>query len=191
MHAIPDGPGNTSIKVCEKKTIKTCEKESTGKKITITEKEEGGIGGKTNLEIVTNDLTAEERASIIQALMNIKGSKIEMKQVKVEKENASRSSEPPTALSINSVGKEAITGLKLYPNPNQGQFHVSFTTGQPSDVSLRMTDISGKQVYADVIKGHSGSFDKDIYIRPALSQGTYLLEAEANGQKITTQVVVQ
>lgn len=173
----------------------TNEKPVTGKKITITEKNTGA-DGKTDLEIATNDLNAEERASIIQTLMNIKGSKVEMKQeqanmAKLNKENSSRGSALPDPLQVNNTGNEAISGLQLFPNPNNGQFHLAFNTGKQADVTLRMMDINGKLVYSDVVKDATGKQDKDIYIRPALSNGTYVLEAEANGQKITTQVVVQ
>lgn len=54
-----------------------------------------------------------------------------------------------------------------------------------------MPDMNGKEAGEDVIKKNNWLFNKDIYIRTADSNETYILEAEHYGQKITTQVVVQ
>lgn len=90
-------------------------------------------------------------------------------------------------------GKEsaALSELSLYPNPSGGNFHVSFRTEQPADVTLRMTDMTGKQLYYNIVRHHQGLFEKDIFFAGGLPKGTYLLEAMAGDQRVTTRVVVQ
>lgn len=61
----------------------------------------------------------------------------------------------------------------------------------PRTLNRVMPDMNGKEAGEDVIKKNNWLFNKDIYIRTADSNETYILEAEHYGQKITTQVVVQ
>lgn len=85
----------------------------------------------------------------------------------------------------------ALSELSLYPNPSGGNFHISFRTEQPADVTLRMTDMTGKQVYFNIVRNHQGLFEKDIFFAGGLPKGTYLMEAAAGDQRVTTRVVVQ
>jgi hypothetical protein len=52
--------------------------EDKDKKIMVSEKAEGGVNGNPNLEIIYQNLTAEERAAIIQELLNKNGNRVQV-----------------------------------------------------------------------------------------------------------------
>ena len=157
-------------------------------KVTVLERGEGKTGSNTELDIDFSNFTPEERANLIQEMMGINGSQIEIRQT----QNISMASEKePSHGTTGLSGIEAVSNLQLFPNPNNGQFHISFNTRQPANVQLRMTDMSGKEIYNEIVKSNNSTFNKDITLPPAISAGSYVLEAVCNGQKITTQVVVQ
>jgi hypothetical protein len=55
---------------------------------------------------------------------------------------------------------------------------------------LRVTDLNGKEVYAETFSGYSGRFEKEIK-SANLSAGTYIVDIQAGNEKETTRVVMQ
>jgi len=163
------------------------------KKVVIIENDESGQNKDIDLEIGTKMLTAEERLALIQQLLEIKGAKLKVIQISKTTGMGKGESTNNEATQAPTAGIEAgnnLKDVKVYPNPNNGQFHVSFSVNEPSAVKVRITDLQGKELLAYSMSNYSGNFDKDIY-RPGLSVGTYLLDIEAGGEKETTKVVMQ
>jgi hypothetical protein len=96
----------------------------------------------------------------------------------------------PVPLASVAGAEQNINGLKVYPNPASKHFFIEFSLQKPSDVNVRITDINGKEVYAETLKSFAGKFTKDIY-QPGLAQGTYLMEVTAGGEKQTMKVEMQ
>lgn len=189
----PEAPGNNVVieKTVNKKMNKKGDKME--KKIIIVEREESSIG-KTKLEISSEDLTAEERAKVIQALLDIQDKNIKVKILKAlatkdEAPNAPGPTHQPGPLAVDNVPAN-ISELTLSPNPNNGQFHVTFNVGKPADIKLRITDLQGNEIYASSLSNYSGKFEKDIN-RPDMAKGVYLLDVTAGTERKTTKVVMQ
>jgi hypothetical protein len=72
----PPCPATNSKSHGDKHDGKGCEQKE--KKIIIIEKEEGSVNGQPSLEITYQNLSAEERAVIIQELLNQKGKEVQI-----------------------------------------------------------------------------------------------------------------
>jgi len=90
--------------------------------------------------------------------------------------------------------REQLNGLALqvYPNPASANATLEFTTSRPYDtVSIRALDVTGRVVW----RGYEGSlalgaqrFDLPT---ASWSPGTYLIQVEAEGRRITEQLMVR
>jgi hypothetical protein len=82
--------------------------------------------------------------------------------------------------------------LQVYPNPASADATLEFTTSRPYEaVSIRALDVAGRLVW----KGYEGSlgmgaqrFDLPTAV---WSAGTYLIQVEAEGRRITEQLMVR
>lgn len=191
--AVLNGDGEKKVVIKEKTIKKNADKPvEKKKKIVITEKQEAGTN-KTELNISTSDLTAEERIAVIQSLINISGNNVEIVKMKDGNNTMAeaRAATPPTGIeNMKSDENGNINDVKLYPNPSNGDFHVEFNIAKPANVKLRITDLQGKEVYADATNNYSGKFVKDIS-HSAFAKGTYLVNIESGTERKTTQVVMQ
>ncbi|MFK7969105.1 MAG: T9SS type A sorting domain-containing protein [Bacteroidia bacterium] len=93
-----------------------------------------------------------------------------------------------------AVGLEDLAGLaqgvKLFPNPNNGQFTVQFELLQASNVKLRLMDMLGREVLRSETRAGAGTFNKNILLeRP--QAGMYLLQLDVAGETTTAKVVVR
>ena len=75
----------------------------------------------------------------------------------------------------------SIGSVNIYPNPANGSLHVQFDVKQPTAVSIRIIDVTGK-VVADAVNENvsKGNFTKAISTSD-LAQGVYMLSVSANG----------
>lgn len=87
-----------------------------------------------------------------------------------------------STVTIVGIGIEenAITeSLKVYPNPTNGVVSISFDTDDSEDVTFRITDMAGKEVWRRVDKNVNGTFKGEIDITK-LPNGVYMLEVSSN-----------
>ena len=83
---------------------------------------------------------------------------------------------------IQGIGIEenAISeSLKVYPNPTNGVVSISFETDDSEDVTFRITDMAGKEVWKRVDKNVNGAYTGDIDLT-RLPNGVYMLEVTSN-----------
>lgn len=84
-----------------------------------------------------------------------------------------------------------VDNLQIYPNPNNGQFTVSFVAKQAiKTAQISVTNITGQQVYTDQFSNINNSFVRNINLaqQPA---GVYFVTVVADGQKQVHKLVVQ
>jgi hypothetical protein len=79
-------------------------------------------------------------------------------------------------------------GMSVYPNPANGSTTVSFETSSASEVTLNVTDLSGKNVFNTVLGTVNGSQQVNINT-DALSNGVYMVNLNIDG-KISTQKLI-
>jgi hypothetical protein len=115
--------------------------------------------------------------------------------------------------SVNDQGKNAFsetrlfkTGIRLsaedgpvmvkdmeisaYPNPANGLINISVSTAAPGNISVTLTDMTGKEV-ATVFSGYKESGNLNVsYNTSALSPGVYNLTLSTSNDKMTKKIVV-
>ncbi len=167
------------------------------KKIIINESSSEATGGATTLDVTYQNFTPDERAQLIQGILNAKSPDVKLEinhQRKIIKtvtiENAD-DNQPPN--SVNEPGEPVknITDVKVFPNPATGQFHVVFTVSKPVNIAMRLTDLNGKEVYAGELNNYSGKFDKELNGNGTLAAGTYILDVQGGNEHEVFKVVMQ
>lgn len=96
-------------------------------------------------------------------------------------------------INIQGIGIEdnmISRTLKVYPNPNQGKFRVSFELDGLKQVGLSVQNALGQQVYAKELGKVSGIQNEDLDISN-LAKGIYVLQVNANGQRSNFRITVQ
>lgn len=81
--------------------------------------------------------------------------------------------QPDTTSNINFI--------KVYPNPNTGQFTINFGVMEKQNGQYSLWDSSGRLVYQTT--NLTGKFERDIHL-PQLSSGIYLWRFDVNGGKV-------
>ena len=83
----------------------------------------------------------------------------------------------------------AIGDLHLYPNPNDGQFNVSFENNTTQPVTYLVTNVLGQVIYQSNVTEASGLISKTINLEQAAS-GIYYFSIKTNDAVITKQVMI-
>lgn len=89
------------------------------------------------------------------------------------------------------LGVDAIDNvqeIKLYPNPSDGNVNVSFNLKTAQQVSLNVTDLSGKVLETITVNGTNGG-NVVMLDNTDLATGMYLIQVAANGSTTTLHFV--
>lgn len=95
-------------------------------------------------------------------------------------------------ITIVDVGVEeqAIENtISIYPNPNSGQFTLSFATGEAKDVTVTMTDVAGREISSTQYNNVS-VVNQEINATD-LADGVYFVKVITNSESVTKKVVIQ
>ena len=95
---------------------------------------------------------------------------------------------------IHELNPHSISTLKLrvYPNPNEGDFKVNFQLMKSGDATITLTDINGKTIEKSVLKNlkqGDNTFQKNII--EFNSQGVYFLTLETDYEKASQKIVLK
>jgi hypothetical protein len=93
--------------------------------------------------------------------------------------------------SIGISGTQQETSLlSVYPNPTSGQIAIDYISqGNNMEVSIRIIDASGREVYSEHVKNFGGHYERKIAL-DNFGRGIYFVQLLNNGNVITKKVVV-
>jgi membrane-associated protease RseP (regulator of RpoE activity) len=100
------------------------------------------------------------------------------------KEEAVKSIPEDTPGGPVSVEPLKLTDARVYPNPTDGVFALSFTT-EPGPITISITDVNGKVVYSERNDNATGYYNHDIDLKN-VATGNYVV-AVKQGDKVFTQ----
>ena len=96
---------------------------------------------------------------------------------------------------LTPVGVEAGVfegSFLLYPNPSKGSFKVNIDAQKNLEiVSLSARSITGQIVYQQTYKPNSINFITDIHLPKNIPTGMYLVEMNADGERIIQRVLIE
>jgi hypothetical protein len=91
-------------------------------------------------------------------------------------------------LSVTALGTHATTDLLVYPNPANETLTISFSDDYQGQVSLKLTDVSGREVWSSVVSKENTTYQTTVNLSD-MASGTYILEV--NGKAKTVKKVVK
>lgn len=84
-----------------------------------------------------------------------------------------------------------VDNLQIYPNPNNGQFTLSFHAMQNiAEATVSVTNITGQEVYREEFGNVSSTFMKNINLG-AQAAGVYFITLTADGQKTVNKLIIR
>ena len=90
---------------------------------------------------------------------------------------------------VGFVENTLSNGVSVYPNPNNGSFTLSINANV-ADLTIKITDMQGRVVYASVENNVNAGFVKQISL-DTQSSGMYLMHIITNGEQQTKKISVQ
>jgi subtilisin-like proprotein convertase family protein len=88
-----------------------------------------------------------------------------------------------------SVEENTLSDFTLYPNPNNGNFNIAFTSVSEKPVSVTVYDMRGRQIYNNDFS-NTGNFNQSINLDKVQS-GVYLVNVTDGENKITKRIVIE
>ncbi|MFL5762959.1 MAG: PKD domain-containing protein [Bacteroidia bacterium] len=101
-------------------------------------------------------------------------------------------SAPSAVVTVINVGIEDannIFGLSIYPNPNDGNFNVTFSALSRSNYTLALYNALGQIVYKEEIKDHSGTYTKKFSVTE-YGKGTYTITLTNSDNETVKRIIV-
>ena len=80
--------------------------------------------------------------------------------------------------------------MRIFPNPNQGQFTFNFEVPGTTDFELSVVDLLGKTVYTEAVRNVSGSYSRTISLNQA-PHGLYFVNVDVAGYSYFHKLVIQ
>ena len=104
--------------------------------------------------------------------------------VKVEAATVGISNLPNSSAKDFSVSQN-------YPNPANGSTSINISINKSSDISINVTDLIGKTVYSEIRANSAAGTHTVTFNTQHWNAGVYFYTVNANGQKVTRQLVVE
>ena len=83
-----------------------------------------------------------------------------------------------------------VNDLDIYPNPSRDVFNISFNTEQKQDITLRIRNIIGEEIYIEELKQHDGTYTKAISLE-YYPKAIYFLEIDTDNGIINKKLILQ
>ena len=91
-------------------------------------------------------------------------------------------------MRMGDAGSDML--MDIYPNPNSGEFTLNLANLEAGELSIRVYDIDGKEVYHETMQVTAGTLTKKI-ILPAGYKGLEYIVISNNGHTATRTISVQ
>lgn len=96
------------------------------------------------------------------------------------------------SVSVTKIGLEDFinAGIKVYPNPSNGQFNLSFENSDAQLIDVTITDLVGKTIVKKQLSNTVGSFTETINMN-GIADGVYILRVNVDGKLLTQKLIVE
>jgi hypothetical protein len=82
-----------------------------------------------------------------------------------------------------------ISDLVLYPNPNNGNFNIQFTSNSSNEINVGVHDMRGREIFAKKYS-NNGLFNENLQLNNAQS-GIYLVTIQDGSRKEVKKIVIE
>ena len=84
----------------------------------------------------------------------------------------------------------SINNLEIFPNPSRDVFNISFTSDDIQDLTIRILNVIGAEVYRENRQEFVGEYIKQISL-DKYGKGIYFLEIETNDGVVNKKLILQ
>ena len=84
----------------------------------------------------------------------------------------------------------AVTDLDVYPNPSRDVFNVTFSSEQIQNITIKVINVIGEEVYTETLKEFTGQYTKAIDLKQQ-SKGVYTLQITTESGGVNKKIVLQ
>jgi len=91
----------------------------------------------------------------------------------------------PTGISSS----QSVDFISLYPNPNDGHFHLNFNVSETDNYVLEIHNMLGQIVYSETLSDFKGTYNKDIDLS-IYGKGVYVVRLKNANKETTIKTVV-
>jgi hypothetical protein len=85
---------------------------------------------------------------------------------------------------------EFVNNMNIYPNPANNNLNLSFNINTPQNISIKLSNVTGQNVYSETHSNFNGVFNKNIDVS-SLSKGVYFVNVLTEKASITRKIVIQ
>lgn len=90
---------------------------------------------------------------------------------------------------INKIN--VLTGVNVYPNPAHGLLNLTYTTERASDVTIRLTDLTGREVISGVKQRQQSGINIEQINTENLPAGVYIYQVNIDGKVQSGKVTIE
>ncbi len=94
-----------------------------------------------------------------------------------------------TEEATSGIQDNKYTNFTVYPNPNNGDFIIRYTSATGSDIGVMVHGIRGRQLLSNTYR-NAGLFEQNLSLG-AVEAGVYLVTVQDGGNRITKKIIVQ
>ena len=80
--------------------------------------------------------------------------------------------------------------LNYFPNPNHGRFNLRFILDQNDEVTVKVLDILGKEVYKETLLDFTGTYDNQIDLT-GKEKGIYILQIIQKKKVLSRKILIE
>ncbi|MCK5101587.1 MAG: T9SS type A sorting domain-containing protein, partial [Cyclobacteriaceae bacterium] len=80
--------------------------------------------------------------------------------------------------------------LNYYPNPNNGRFNLKFMLDQKGEVTIKVMNILGNEVYKEKLLDFNGTYDNQIDLT-GKEKGIYILQIIQKRKALTRKILIE
>lgn len=95
-----------------------------------------------------------------------------------------------TGIGVKPESDLTIKSLQFAPNPNNGDFQLTFDLPNQGDTEIKVYDGNGRQVYYEMLPNFRGKFENRINISKE-PNGVYFLIISQQGQQFSKKIIKQ
>jgi hypothetical protein len=165
-------------------TLKTCENKMKIKRFDTLD----GDHDEVNEFVFDENENSEKKVIIIKKKMTIETPTGESSQEGVNESEI----DTPGNTVVTGVSKPATLELQtisIFPNPTSGVLNLEFTS-DALPTTVKVFDISGKEIYNEELKDFDGSYKNEINLGQ-VSKGTLMVTITQNGKIYTEKITAQ
>jgi hypothetical protein len=83
-----------------------------------------------------------------------------------------------------------ISGIKLFPNPNDGEFTLQLNSAKEQEISFQISSSGGSKIIDNKVSIPAGPYQKTFNLKTAPAGTYYLVIGDSHGRMINRQQIV-